>query len=118
MRLSVPVGSRLLAAEVMDRLGVEIVCEFAGLPWPLARSDWPHLLLIEVEGDDIELPDDVDAIVASDATDYERIWRYREHRSEAAALMRRTSWRSHSQVGYSIPLPRIADFVDELHPRT
>ena len=117
VRMSVPVGSRLLAAEVMDRLGVEIVCEFAGLPWPLARSDWPHLLLIEVEGDDIELPDDVDAIVASDATDYERMWRYREHQSEAAALMAERVGGVIHKLDISIPLPRIADFVEELHPR-
>jgi len=116
VRDAVPSDGRLLAAEVMDRFGTEIVCEFTGLPWPLARADWPQLLLLEVEGDAINLPDDADAILATDATDYARIWRYREHQSEAAALMAQRIGGVVHKLDISIPLPRLAEFVDALRP--
>ena len=116
VRDGVPSGGRLLAAEVMDRFGTEIVCEFTGLPWPLKREDWPQLLLLEVEGDAINLPDDADAILATDATDYARIWRYREHQSEAAALMAQRIGGVVHKLDISIPLPRLAEFVAALRP--
>ena len=116
VRDAVPPGGRLLAAEVMERFGVEIVCEFAGLPWPLQRDTWPLLLLVEVEGDEVNVPDDSDAIVATDATDYARIWRYREHQSEAAAVMAARVGGVVHKLDVSIPLPRLAEFVDDVRP--
>lgn len=114
VRHCVPAGARLLAAEVMDRRGVEIVCEFTGLPWPLTNRDWRQLLLIEVEGDDVIVPDAADAIVAADATDYSRMWRYREHQSEAAALMAERIGGVVHKLDVSLPLPRLAEFVDAM----
>ena len=113
---AVPAGGRLLAAEVMDRLGVQIVCEFAGLPWPLRGRDWSQLLLLEVEGDEVVLPSDVDAVVASDATDYARLWRYREHQSEAAAIMAARIGGVVHKLDVSVPLPRLAAFVGAMRP--
>ncbi len=116
VRDAVPPGGRLLAAEVMDRFGVEIVCEFADLPWPLKGDYWPLLLLIEVEGDEVNIPDDSDAILATDATDYARMWRYREHQSEAAAVMAARIGGVVHKLDISIPLPLLADFVNDLRP--
>lgn len=114
VRAAVPPGGRLLAAEMMDRLGADLVCEMTGLPWPLQRHDWPHLVLIEVEGDGITLPDDVDAVLATDATDYARLWRYREHQSEAAALMAARIGGVVHKLDVSVPLPVLAEFAAEL----
>lgn len=111
---AVPKGGRLLAAEVMDRFGVQIVCEFADLPWPLHSREWEQLLLIEVEGDDVVLPDGVDAVMATDATDYARLWRYREHQSEAAAIMAARIGGVVHKLDVSVPLPRLARFVDQM----
>ncbi len=114
VREAVPDGGRLLAAEVMDRLGVEIVCDFTGLPWPLASREWPQLLLIEVEGPDVVVPEACDAIIATDAADYARMWRYREHQSEAAALMAQRIGGVVHKLDVSIPLPRLPEFVDAM----
>ncbi|NQU37687.1 MAG: FAD-binding oxidoreductase [Actinobacteria bacterium] len=113
----VPPGSRLLAAEVMNDVGTDIVCEFAGLAWPLANR-WPVLLLLEVEGDEILLPDadDLDAILATDATDYARMWRYREHQSEAAQVMAARIDGYVHKLDVSVPLPAQPEFVAELAP--
>jgi FAD/FMN-containing dehydrogenase len=122
----VPAGSRLLAAEVMDQVGTDIVCQFAGLPWPLA-SRWPKLLLLEVESDKIELPDslpadelwaetELDAIVATDAADYARIWRYREHQSEAAQVMAARIDGFVHKLDVSVPLPALPAFAADLVP--
>jgi len=152
----VPVGSRLLAAEVMDEVGTDIVCEFAGLPWPLAAR-WPKLLLLEVEGDEIALPDvllangrspevgsaaevgsapevgsaagvesapevgsaaevELDAILATDAADYARIWRYREHQSEAAQVMAARIGGFVHKLDVSVPLPALPAFAADLEP--
>ncbi len=158
----VPTGSRLLAAEVMDEVGVDIVCEFAHLPWPLAQR-WPKLVLLEVEGDEIWLPDtlsdvvpdarpdtlqgtdalpdaasaplpvalpdapsaplpgartdvELDAIVATDATDYARIWRYREHQSEAAQVMAARIDGFVHKLDVSVPLPALPEFAAALTP--
>lgn len=119
---AVPANGRLLAAEVMDNLGVQIVCEFADLSWPLARRDWPHLLLLEVEGHDIDLGIDLntdaeaDAIIATDAADYARMWRYREHQSEAAALMAERIGGVVHKLDVSVPLPLLPEFVARLRP--
>lgn len=108
-------GQMLLAAEVMERRGLDIVCRFADLPYPLAQS-WPLFLLLEVSGDEIEIPTDSDAIIAGDRADYARIWRYREHQSEAASVMAADIGGVIHKLDVSLPLERIGEFIDRMHP--
>lgn len=107
-------GHRLLAAEIMDGVGTELVCELSGLPWPLASRDWAQLLAVEVEGSDIDLPEDVDAIVALDGSDYQRIWTYRELQSEAALMMASRLDQVLHKLDVSVPMRSLQDFSDDL----
>lgn len=107
-------GDRLLAAEIMDGVGTELVCELSGLPWPLASRDWAQLLVVEVEAPDIDLPEDVDAIVALDGADYQRIWTYRERQSEAALMMAPRLAGVLHKLDVSVPLRSLQHFFDDL----
>lgn len=107
-------GQTLLAGEIMERRGIDIVCEFTDLPYPL-RDDWPVMLLLEVAGDEIDLPEDNDAIVATDQADYARIWRYREHQSEAASVMATRIGGIIHKLDISVPLGRLPEFVERAH---
>ncbi|MFZ2383806.1 MAG: FAD-binding oxidoreductase [Candidatus Nanopelagicales bacterium] len=113
---AVPVGSRLLAAEVMDRAGTEVVCAVAGLPMPMPEVPWRHLLLIEVSGEQIALPDDAEALLAADCADAARIWTYRERQSEAAALLVDSDdpTRVIQKLDISVPAAAMQRFSDEL----
>ena len=113
---AVPVGSRLLAAEVMDRAGTEVVCAVAGLPMPMPKVPWRHLLLIEVSGEQIALPDDAEALLAADCADAARIWTYRERQSEAAALLVDSDdpTRVIQKLDISVPAAAMQRFSDEL----
>lgn len=104
-------SKRLLAAEIMDRDCVELVCAVSGLPWPVRRRDWPQLLLIEVAGDLPELSPSSDAVVAHDATDRARLWSYRERASEAIATLGVVH-----KYDVSLPLGRLPSFVAALPP--
>lgn len=84
---AVPAGSRLLAAEILDAAVLRVICEHAALPWPL-RGDAPHVLVLETESAApgeiaMDLPDDLDVVVAVDAADKARFWSYRERAGEA-----------------------------------
>lgn len=83
---AVPHGSRLLAAEIVDAPLLQLICEHTGLPWPLAGPA-AHLLVLETEspaagGVAMDLPDDLDVVVAVDAADKARFWTYREAAGE------------------------------------
>lgn len=69
----------LLAAEYIDDVGMRLVCEEAGLPYPLSGR-WPYYLLTETS----RLPrlDD-----SADAAIDRRLWVYRERQSEASATL-------------------------------
>lgn len=86
VREAVAPGVRLLAAEMIDHVGMEAIMALDGLPWPLQQR-WPYVLLLEVEdggeADGLLLPDDSDAVIASDAATVARLWRYREGQGEA-----------------------------------
>ncbi len=100
-------GVRLLAAEIVDEVGLELVLRTAGLPRPLAAR---HRLLLLVEvadgatADGLELPDDVDAVVATDAADRLRLWAYRERQSEAFSTLGVVH-----KLDVSIPLASVPD---------
>ncbi|MGV1037347.1 MAG: FAD-binding oxidoreductase [Candidatus Nanopelagicales bacterium] len=112
----VPAGARLLAAEVMDRAGTEVVCQASGLPLPMPEVPWRHLLLIEVSGGEIQLLDDADALLAGDSSDAARLWSYRERQSEAAALLvdRNDPTRVIQKLDISVPAQVLQRFSDEL----
>ncbi len=107
-------GARLLAGEIMDRAGTELVCELLTRPWPLASQHWAHLLLIEVEGDELDLPDDVDAVGAANANDAAGLWQYRETQSEAAAALAARHGVVIQKLDVSIPAVQLQDFADDL----
>jgi FAD/FMN-containing dehydrogenase len=78
----------LRAAEYFDAAGLDLVCEAAGLPPPLAAA-YPAYLLAEIPGDAldlqrlarVELPEDT--WVAQDGRDSATLWAYRERLTEA-----------------------------------
>ncbi len=102
-------GSQLLAAEIMDSRGVELLGALASLPWPLRSTDWPHLLLVEVAGPEIQLPEDADAVLAADTSDAARLWSYRERQSEAASTLGVIH-----KLDVSLPLDRLQRFADDV----
>ena len=84
---AVPAGSRLLAAEIIDGPLLRVICEHGSLPWPLP-SDAAHVLVLETESAEpgdiaMDLPDDLEVVVAVDAGDKARFWSYRERAGEA-----------------------------------
>lgn len=143
-------GLRLLAAELIDRLGMHLVEQQFGLEWPLQR-EWPYVLLLEVAGDELALDglaadgsphagtsedaghgravrapagpgagpgaewaeEDLDAVLALDAADAARLWRYREEQTNAVQHLPGVI----HKLDVSIPHGRIAEFLDAL-PRT
>jgi FAD/FMN-containing dehydrogenase len=79
-------GVRLLAAEMIDDVGMHAIMALDDLPWPLAQQ-WPYVLLIEVEdggaGEGLLLDDALDVVAATDASTAQRLWRYRDGQGEA-----------------------------------
>jgi FAD/FMN-containing dehydrogenase len=69
-------GVRLLAAEMIDNVGMHAIMALDDLPWPLGRQ-WPYVLLIEVEdggaGEGLMLDDSLDVIAATDASTAQRL---------------------------------------------
>jgi FAD/FMN-containing dehydrogenase len=102
----------LLAAEVIDAVGMDLAMQVAGLPWPLQR---PHRLVVLLEaadgGDASGLPftEQDDAVVAFDARDQGRLWEYRERQSEAFSSLGVIH-----KLDVSVPLPRLAACAEEL----
>ncbi|MEZ5118163.1 MAG: FAD-binding oxidoreductase [Candidatus Nanopelagicales bacterium] len=112
VRTYVAPGTRLLAAELVDDVGMDLVMAVAGLPWPLERPH-PLVLLLEVEdggtGDGLVVPDDADVAAALDAGDQERLWQYRERQSEAFSSLGVIH-----KLDVSVPLPALARCAAEL----
>jgi len=79
-------GVRLLAAEMIDDVGMHAIMALDDLPWPLAQQ-WPYVLLIEVEdggaGEGLGLDDALDVVAATDVSTAQRLWRYRDGQGEA-----------------------------------
>lgn len=94
-------GTDLLAAEFIDTTGMDLVCDVAHLPHPLADR-WPYYLLIETDGEPQLSP-------ATDAAVDRRLWAYRERQPEAAATLGTV----HS-LDVSLPLEHLDAFVDHV----
>lgn len=86
------VRGRLIAAEVVDELGMRLVREVYNLPYPLSMEH-PLFLLLEVAdgGDGSGFVEQVlegrDVVVGLDADEIQRLWRYREGQADAFASL-------------------------------
>jgi len=105
-------GYPVIAAEVIDALGMDLVMGLAELPYPLdARQELVVLLEIADGGDGSGLPldDSSDAVVALDAASRARLWSYRERQSEAYSTLGVVH-----KLDISVPLESLAQCCDEL----
>ena len=108
------VRGRLMAAEVIDAVGMRLVCDVASLPYPLADSH-PLFALLEVAdgGDGSGFVEGVleerDVVVGLDAVEIERLWQYRERQSDAFGALGVIH-----KSDVSVPLERLAACADEL----
>lgn len=79
-------GYALVAAEVIDDVGMDLLHRVSDLPYPFDRHQ-PLTVLLEVAdggtGDGLVLSDDRSAVVAFERGDKERLWKYRELQAEA-----------------------------------
>ena len=110
--------SRLVAAEVIDDVGMRLVEQVAGLPYPLLQR---HALvaLLEVaeseggssgeHGFAAEVLEDRDVVVGLDAAEIERLWQYRERQSEAFSSLGVIH-----KLDVSVPLEKLAACAREL----
>jgi len=113
---AVPAGSRLLAAEILDSAVLQVICEHASLPWPLA-SPSPWVLVLETESAApgeiaMELDDALDIVVAVDAADKARFWSYRERAGEAVTAHGLTH-----RFDVTVPRRSWDAFVDDVRSR-
>ena len=111
---SAGVSGPLVAAEVIDEVGMDLVCSVAGLPYPLVRRH-PLVLLLEVaDGGDgggfVEsVLRDRDVVVGLEPVEIERLWSYRERQAEAFGTLGVIH-----KLDVSVPLDRLQACTDEL----
>jgi FAD/FMN-containing dehydrogenase len=102
----------LVAAEVMDAACMQRVVDYLGVPMPLAQSH-PVTVLIEIadggDGGGLVIETDVDAVLAFDRADHERLWQYREMQGEAWSALGVCH-----RVDVSVPLPQMQAFIAEV----
>ena len=105
---------RLVAAEVVDEVGMDLVCDVANLPYPLS-SRHPLVLLLEVvdggSGDGFNEPvlADRDVVVGLETGDIERLWQYRERQAEAFGTLGVIH-----KLDVSVPLQRMQECVTDV----
>jgi len=102
----------LLAAEVIDAVGMDLAMRVTGLPWPLQQRHRLVVLLEVADGGDasgLPFSEDDDAVIAIEASDRARLWEYRERQSEAFSSLGVIH-----KLDVSVPLPRLAQCADEL----
>lgn len=103
---------KVLAAEVIDAVGMDLVMQVAGLPWPLQQRHRLVVLLEAADGGDasgLPFAEEDDAIVAFDARDQARLWEYRERQSEAFSSLGVIH-----KLDVSVPLAHLAACASEL----
>lgn len=112
MRASVTPGHRLIAAEIMDATGMELVQSAAGLSAPFLRV-YPHVLLLEVADDGaaagFDFDDNVDVVIGLDATEKARLWKYREAQADAFATLGVLH-----KLDVAVPLVNLQEFADDV----
>ncbi len=103
----------VIAAEVIDAAGIELVCAVTDVPQPLTTHP-PLVVLLELaDGGDGQglafISDDLDMAVATDVATKQRLWAYRERQSEAYASLGVIH-----KFDLSIPLANLAQCADGL----
>ena len=123
MRTAVRPGVLLLAAEVTDRVGVELAMRMSGQPWPL-QDRHALTLLLEIadggEGDgfDPDVLDGLDVTVALDAAERARLWNYRELQGHVfTAYAAEQGVDPAHKLDVSVPLRHLAECADLLRDR-
>jgi len=105
-------GSHLIAAEMVDAIGIELMDSVLGISSPLAAS-WPVVAFIEVAdgGDASGLPlnDSHDAVVAFDAGEQARLWQFRERQTEVYGAKGICH-----KLDVSVPLSRMEEVLADL----
>jgi FAD/FMN-containing dehydrogenase len=105
---------RVVAAEVIDDVGMRLVEGVAGLPYPLSQRH-ELVALLEVadggggDGFASEVLDGRDVVVGLDAAEIERLWQYRERQSEAFSSLGVIH-----KLDVSVPLEKLAACASEL----
>ena len=105
----------LVAAEVIDDVGMRLVEQVAGLPYPLERRHRLVALLEVADGGSgdgfvASALEDRDVVVGLDASEIERLWQYRERQSEAFSSLGVIH-----KLDVSVPLEKLAACAEELH---
>jgi len=105
---------RVVAAEVMDDVGMRLVGDVAGFPYPLAQHH-PLVALLEVadggggDGFASQVLEGRDVVVGLNAAEIERLWQYRERQSEAFSSLGVIH-----KLDVSVPLEKLAACAREL----
>lgn len=100
-------GVTLLAAEIFDAVTHDTVCEVHGLPSPLPTR-WPVYLLVETDAA-VDWPHEIDAVIALDSSDKQRLWRYREEASVSISTFPNVH-----KMDVSLPIESIDSFTKRL----
>ena len=115
VREAIAPGVRMLAAEMIDDVGMRAIMALDDLPWPLEHQ-WPYVLLLEVEdgggAEGLILDDARDAVVADDPATTQRFWRYREGQGEAFNSLGITH-----RLDVSVPFEHLATLADGVRAR-
>ena len=112
MASAVAPGTSLLAAEVIDATGMDLVCAVANTSWPTAQRHALVLLLEVVDGGDgsgLLGLEDFDVAIGLDAAEQARLWEFRERQSEAFSSLGVIH-----KLDVSLPLPVLAACAEEL----
>jgi FAD/FMN-containing dehydrogenase len=116
-------GVPLLAAEVIDDVGMDLAIQISDLTWP-----WPRrhalALLLEVadggtgEGFDEGALDGLDVVIGIDRGEQERLWAYRELQSEAFSThAASTPGGVAHKLDISIPMRHLAQCAELMRAR-
>jgi len=107
-------AGRLVAAEVIDAVGMRLACKVASLPYPV-ESEHALFALLEVAdgggGDGFvgSVLEGRDVVVGLDTNEIERLWQYRERQSEAFGSLGVIH-----KLDVSVPLEKLAACAEEL----
>ena len=115
VREAVAPGVRMLAAEMIDHVGMQAIMALDDLPWPLAHQ-WPYILLLELEdgggAEGLILDESRDAVVADDHATTQRFWRYRDGQGEAFNSLGITH-----RLDVSVPFEHLATLAEGVRER-
>lgn len=100
-------GHELVGAEVMDDTGMGLACSVTGLPYPFSRR-FPLVALVETAdggtADGLAGLTEREVVVAADAHQRQRLWRYRESQADGFATLGILH-----KLDISVPLPQLAE---------